>query len=261
MAFVRDTEVGHRDFDEMRNRLRGIVMDYVGDLDDGIQDYYSPQSTLIAHAIIRHASARQMRVVISRFHSQVSAYRIHRYDVFRRRAFDHELMQRVFDEWEEGMKFYRGCYEKEANPYVLQQGALYLSAKSRYQEAFQMIDQALSASSRILPSIRKSHAAILFKANIDRPDTDGIVKTALHKSMEILKECYDYDQRKAYHAQVFSDQALRYDRRFGREEALGYLQTALAWLSEEKRRSPWHREVARLHWVVERRLGLFPVHR
>ena len=256
VAFFRDTDIKATQFGVLRNRLRGLVVDYVGDLDDGVQDYYAPRSTLVSQAVIRQASSRRLKSVITRFHKQVSSYRIHRYDVFRRRAFAHDLMRRVFDDWEEGMSFYRECYSRERTAYVLQQGALYLSSKRRYQEAFQMIDESLSVSNHRIPSIRNSHAVILFEANIGRPETSGIVKQTLQESMDILKECHAYDQRKAYHAQVFADHSLRYDGRFGRAEAQDYLEMALSWLKEEQRNSPWHREVARLRGTVARRLGV-----
>ena len=102
-------------------------------------------------------------------------------------------MRRVFGEWKEGLRFYRDCHAKEENVYVLQQGALYLSDKKRFQESFQMIDEALVKSDYMIPSIRNSHAAILFRANINRPDEDGLVTKTLQESMEILKDCYAYD--------------------------------------------------------------------
>ena len=81
-----------------------------------------PRSSLLSQAVINQAPTRQLKSVIARFHNQVSSYRIHRYDVFRRRAFDHDLMRRVFEDWEEGIAFYRDCYSKEGTPYILQQG-------------------------------------------------------------------------------------------------------------------------------------------
>ena len=257
LAFFRGTGINYEHLYEMRNKIQGIVVDYVGDLDDGAQDYFSPRSSLISEAVIGQATSGQLKRMVTRFHEQVSSFRIHRHDVFRRRAFDHELMRLVFRDWEEGKEFYRQSYSREdQNPFVLQQGALYLSRKHRFQEAFQMIDEALSRTSRRIPSIRNSHATILFRANINRGDTDdGIVKRTLQESMDILRECYAYDQRKAYHAQIFADQSLRYESRYGREEGQAYLETALTWLKEEVRRSPWNREVKRLRGVVARRLS------
>ena len=255
LAFFRGSDVDYVRISEMRNRMSGIVVDYLGDYDDGAQDYYRARSTLLSQAVMNQATALQLKNVILRFHGQVSSYRIHRYDVFKRRAFDHDLMDRVFRDWKEGMDFYKNAHLKETNPYVLQQGALFLSGKKRYQEAFNMIDESLAVSNRRIPSIRNSHATILFSANIDRTDTDGMVQRTLRQSMNILSECYNDDQRKAYHAQTFADQALRYDTRYGTAEGRNYLETALSWLKEEQAKSPWHREVRRLAAVVVRRLN------
>ena len=254
LAFFRGTDIDYLSIAELRSRLSGIIVDYIGDLDDGVQDYYTARSTLVSQAVLNQASSRQLRAMILRFHGQVSTYRIHRYDVFKRRAFDHDLMDRVFTDWQEGLSFYESAHMKETNPYVLQQGALYLSGKKRYQEAFRMIDESLAVSNRRIPSIRNSHATILFNANIDRVDTDGMVQRTLQQSMEILSECYNDDQRKAYHAQTFADQSLRYDAKFGSDQGRFYLETALSWLREEQSKSPWHREVRRLSGVVARRL-------
>lgn len=255
LAFFSDNVSDYSEIHDMRENLGRLLTDYLGDLDDGDQDYYSPRSTLVAEAVINQAGLADLKRVITRFHNKVSPYRIHRFDVFKRRAYDATLMQRVFDEWEEGKGFYRSAYDRDKSPYVLQQGALYLAHKRQFQEAFQMIDEALVVSNRRIPSIRNSHAVILFRANINRPETDGTVKRTLQQSMEILRECYGDDKRKAYHATVFADQALSYDGRFGRSESKEYLETAASWLKEEQRRSPWHREVKRLYGVIARRLG------
>ena len=255
LAFFRGIVADFSEILEMREKLGRLVTDYLGDLSDGVQDYYSPRSTLVAEAVIRQGASDDLKRVVTRFHDQVSPYRIHHFDVFKRRAYDAALMRRVFDDWEDGMRFYRKAYERDKSPYVLQQGALFLAHRRRFGDAFGMIDEALVASERRIPSIRNSHAVILFRANIDRPETDGTVKRTLQESMEILRECYTYDQRKAYHAAVFADQSLQYDDRFGRSEAREYLETAFTWLVEERHNSPWHREVRRLAGVVGRRLG------
>lgn len=255
LTYFGDDIPGYSDIYKMKATLGRIVTDYLGDFDDGSQDYFTPRSALVAEAVILQADNLDLKRVITRFHERVSPYRIHRFDVFKRRAYDAELMVKVFDNWEEGRNFYIKAFERDRSPYVLQQGALYLADKRRFQEAFQMIDQALIESNYQIPSIRNSHAVILFKANINREETDGTVKRTLQQSMEILRECYHSDKRKAYHATVFADQALQYDTRFGRVESREYLETALAWLQEERKKSPWHREVKRLSEVVARRLG------
>ena len=256
LAFYRGTNLSYQDVFKMRDDLRGLVSSYEGDFDDGTQDYYSPRSSLISRAIINQARSSQLRRVIERFHNQVSSFRIVRYDIFKKRAFAHELMQRAFGDWNDGIEFYRNAYQKEQNPYVLQQGSLYLANKSRFNEAFQMIDAALSASNHRIPAIRNSHAVILFNANIKQPETDGTVEKTLQESMEILMECYEYDRRKAYHAQKLAEHALQYEKRFGFDKTEPYLKTALAWLNQEAGRRPWLREVSRLRRAVSVSIGV-----
>ena len=129
LSFFRNSGIDYFRIAELRNRMRGVVVDYIGDLDDGAQDYYTARSTIVSQAVMNQATPNQLKTMILQFHRQVSSYRIHRYDVFKRRAFDHDLMDRVFRDWQQGMAFYNAAHEKETNPYVLQQGALYLSGK------------------------------------------------------------------------------------------------------------------------------------
>ena len=254
LAFFRGQITDFSEIYKLRSTLGRLVADYLGDLNDGVQDYYSPRSTLVAEAIVDQAGGDDLRRVITRFHNEVSILRIHYFDVFRRRAYDAYLMKRVFENWEEGMQFYRKAFKRDRTPYVLQQGALYLSHKCQFHEAFRMIDEALIMSNQRILTIRNSHAIILFTANIDRPETDGTVERTLQESMEILRECYRQDKRKVYHAITFADHALKYDNRFGRVKSKEYLDTALGWLNEEQERSPWNRNVKRLVSVVKRRL-------
>ena len=239
---------------EMREALGRMLSDYTGKLNDGIQDYFVPRSVMVAKAILEAAKPKTLKPMILRFHREVSPHRIHRFDIFRRRAYDAGFMKSVFVEWEEGRDFYDEVYFRDDSPYILQQGALYLANKKQYTEAFSMIDEALIKSERRIPSIRNTHAIILFKANIDRQDIDGTVKRTLDESMEILEECYREDERKAYHATTYADHALLYDSRFGRQLARGYLHQADNWLKLLAQQLPWHRNIKRLSKVVKKRL-------
>ena len=135
------------------------------------------------------ATSRQLRNVIRRFHTQVSNYRIHRYEVFKRRAFDHDLMPTVFSPiGKRELDFYE-CRPHQGTQSVCAPArcVVNLSGKKRYQEAFRMIDESLSVSNRRIPSIRNSHATILFSANIDQTDVDGVVRRTLRQSMEMIE--------------------------------------------------------------------------
>ena len=61
---------------------------------------------------------------------------------------------------------------------------------------------------------------------------DAQTRAILDKSMQIVKKCYQDDQRKTYHAIVFAEQALEYYTIFGDNIAKSYLESASTWLSE-----------------------------
>ena len=253
IAFMRDVTTDYKEIYSMRAKLGGMISDYVGDLVDGYQDHFVSRSTLVASAVLENAPGPAIRQMMLTFHKNVSPYRICRYDVFKRQAYDADLMIRAFTQWEEGSEFYQTLYSRDRSPYLLQQGALYLSRKGRHIEAFEMIDAAITASGGRVWSIRNSHAIILFKANIGHYE-DPTARRMLRKSMDILSTCYRSDKRKPFHALTLADQATKYWDAYGDDDAREYLQQALAWLQEEAERAPWNDGVRRLVPLVERRL-------
>jgi len=255
-AFLRNNL---NDYDEVYTHLKNLgslISEYVGDLVDGNQDHFVPRSTVVSEAIISQTPGPVFAQCLKRFHTDISPLRICRYDIFRRRAFDADYFSRAFPNWEDGRAFYDELHERDPSPYLRQQGALYLAKKKRFVEAFSWIDEAIIKSANRIPSIRHSHAIILFNANIDLAGIDDPkVKETLDRSMQILSDCYKYDKRKNYHATTFADQALLYWNAYSDSSAREYLTTANAWLKEETRRSPWHRRVKQLLAAVENQLA------
>jgi hypothetical protein len=251
LAYFDEDVADYDEICQLLDRLGSMITDYHGDYADTPQDHFSPRSTLFANAVIYQASSSALKSMVIRFHENLRPYHICRYDVFRRRAFDADLMERAFQVWQEGKLFYESVCASDASPYFLQQGALYLSRKRRHTEAFGWIDEAVTRSNYRIPSIRHSHAIILFRANIGQPETDETVNRTLRMSMDILSECYAYDRRKIYHALTFADQAIQYYDKYGNDEATEYLLTARKWLGDELRRAPWLRNAARLLRQVE----------
>lgn len=246
MAFFRDSLSETMELFEIGNRLRTMIIDYSGELDDGMQDYFAARSTIFAETIIEVAPHDELRKMIVNFYKDVSVYRIHRYDIFKRYAFDANLMSNVFNNWEEGFVFYDEAFNRDSSPYARQQGALYLARKQRYTEAFRWIDEAVAQSGGKIPSIRHSHAIILFNANYAH---DKDVKELLQQSMNILSECYNYDKRKTYHAATYAEQAIKYYKKYSDKS---YLSQAKAWIEEEIKNSPWHRRAKWLRGEIEK---------
>lgn len=255
MAFFRDLACDYKEIYRMSESLGAMITDYAGELADGEQDYFIPRSIVVAEAVIEQAPPMALKRVLLRFHKEVSPHRIHRFDIFRRLAFDADLIRIAFPRWEEGLEFFETICGRDTSPFLRQQCALYLFKKNKLTEAFKWIDEAIMLSAGKIPSIRNSHAVILFKANIGRPETDGTVQRTIRQSMEILSECYNYDRRKAYHARVFAEQALRYNEVYSDASASEYLSTANRWLKDELRKSPWDWKIKSLLAVVSTKLG------
>ena len=252
IAFLRDIESDYRKIYEMCDRLGSMISEYYGPLADEEQDYWVPHSTIVADAILDQALSTWLKRVLIRFHKNVSPYRIPRYDVFRKWAYDAKLFVKAFPTWQEGKEFYDRAYFRDSTPYLRQQGAIYLAHKKRFDEAFAWIDEAVTQSGGKVWSILNSHAIILFRANIDRSPSDPTVQRTLQESMDILSRCYNDDKRKTYHALTFADQAIKYYKVYENEVALGYLETAKRWLTNEATRSPWNNKIRRLDSEVSK---------
>lgn len=157
--------------------------------------------------------------------TQESPYAILRYDVFRRKAFDSELFRKIFT-YEEAIRIYDYLYERDGNPYTLQQKALCQSAFGDYQSAFSSIDLAKSKRPENF-SFKNSEAIIRFEANHKNHNSKSV--DYMKQAMRILEQCYNNDKRKIYHAQKYSEFALVLSNEYGIDD---YLEMALTWLTE-----------------------------
>lgn len=241
----------------MENELDDMLSEFEGsnDLLDSSIDYYYPRTYFIAEAILKYSSSELLRKVMCNVVNNVPKYLIFNFKTFRKFAFDSLLANRAFKDSNEGKKFYQSAYLYDnENPYVLQQGALFLSKKKQYQEAFKWIDRAINSTNDKYFSIRNSHAIILFDANYDLL-LDEMVEKQLDRSMEILHKCYNDDSRKIFHAIVYADQAERYYMKTNSSKTIRYLQQAMIWLKEESSNNPWSYELKQRINNVEKILG------
>lgn len=221
-----------------------IIKEFIpqGKVDYCDMDYYYPRSIFVAETIIEAASQKLLKVVLETIITNVHPIRICDYHVFRKFAFDKCFALRAFPEHEDGLRYYKNAYlYDKCNPYVLQQGALYLAQKKQYQIAFNMIDKAISMTDDRYFSIRNSHAFILFDANIEKHSDES--RLELDKSMKILEKCMVSDSRKKFHACTYGSQAIKYYARYHDERAIGYLKQAELWLKSELKQAHWDIEL------------------
>lgn len=214
----------------------GDSFGFLGDINFEEQDYYQCRTRYIAEIIINKIrNYGLLRHVIVRFVKNIPSFKICRYDIFKRRAFDADLMTKIFPYPQDGIDFYTSCTSIDDAPFLYQQAALYLSRKRRYKEAFTWIEYAKNNSSKNIFSIKNTHAIILFNANIDSLYRDEYsVLSTLHESLDIIEDCYKNDRRKSYHARVFGELVLKLYKIYGFEVSEKYLVKAYEWLDVER---------------------------
>lgn len=247
----------YQDVLEMKDELEDMLSEFAGsnDLLDSSIEYYYPRTYFIAEAILKYSSPLLLKKIMSKVIDNVPKYLIYNFKTFRKFAFDSLLTAKAFVDWKDGMDFYKSAYLYDnENPYVLQQGALFLSKKKQYQEAFKWIDKAINSTNDKYFSIRNSHAIILFDANYEL-ELNNMVEEQLDRSMEILHKCYHDDSRKIFHAIVYADQAERYFIKANSEKTINYLQQAKKWLKEESSNNSWNYELKQRLSKVEKILA------
>lgn len=209
-------------------------------------DVYRPRSSIVAESILEYSSKNLLARVMWNVIKKVNSFTICNYHKFRRWAFDKSLVMRAFPDWKEGKEFYEEAFLYDnRNPYILQQGALYLSAKRKYRDAFDWIDKAKTLTNDKHFSIRNSHAIILFDSNYDVNNEEAL--NQLDVSMKILQKCYTDDMRRTFHAKTYADQALRYYKRIQNDRAIEYLKQAQIWINEELKENSWEYELKLLN--------------
>ncbi|VEN74720.1 conserved hypothetical protein [Candidatus Desulfarcum epimagneticum] len=245
-GFLRDHITDYQDVYNKINSLGKLIKELSSQLVDlENQDYYLPRSSFLSEVLLTIASPSDLKEMLILFHANLSSFRICRYYIFKKRAYDAELIGKAFIDWKQGIEFYNTANQRDESPYLKQQCALYLMHKKRFKESFSWIDRALMQSDFNIPSIKNSHAIILFRANIDHPH-DSSARVSLTKSMDILKECYRSDKRKTYHALVYSDHAIQFAEFFDDNLSREYLINAKKWLSEEFKKFSWNRNCKRM---------------
>ena len=233
-AYLDDEVSDYEQVIELMNSLKGMVNEVLGSVVDEFQDqdYFQPRSQILAETIIQQTRGEVFKTVITKFYRNVPRHVIPRFYVFKRNAYDAYYITKAFSDWREGLDFYESVFNYDKTPFVLQQCALYLLRKNKYSEAALKIDKALQISKMRIYSIENTHAIILFKANIIAKKLDAQTRDILDKSMNILKKCYQDDQRKTYHAIVFAEQSLEYFSIFSDSTAKSYLELSKKWLLE-----------------------------
>lgn len=240
---------------EMRKQLSDFLQeDDEEELAANNIDGYRPRSSIVSDAVLEYTSKDLLARVMWGVIENVNYMSICNYNKFRRWAFDKTLVMRAFPDCRKGKEFYEEAFLFDnRNPYILQQGALYLSSKKYYNDAFDWIDKAKTLTNDRQFSIRNSHAVILFDANYEVMSYEA--ECQMDNSMAILHKCYSDDKRRTFHAKTYADQALRYYRKYHNDKAKAYLEQAKIWLDDEIKENSWEYELKSLFVRVNETLA------
>jgi tetratricopeptide (TPR) repeat protein len=237
-------DCSYNDVFEMRAELNDLIKDFdvsFTDLDSNM-DYYYPKSYYIAECVLKKCPSWLLRVVLNKFINNLTPVVICNYSSFKKHGFDKTIISKAFERTSEGQDFYERAFLFDyQNPFVLQQGALFLSSRRRYTDAFNWIDRAINMTGNRYFSIRNSHAVILFDANIGNNDVSA--RVILDQSMSILEKCINDDKRVIFHALTYASQAIEYAKRYNDSVAFGYIDKAIDWLRNEIELNDWNVEV------------------
>lgn len=228
-TFLGRRIVNYQELFILINQLNSLVKDAYTQIEHN-EDFFRPRSTLIAEAIISACKPSRLAKFLNDFFEILSPTLIHRFDIFRKQAFDAKTIGRAFSQVDEGIEFYNKMLKYDDSPYIKQQFAIYLMHKNKFTMAFNMIDRAIGETGGKNFSIRNTHAIILFKANINKDPNDMNVINSIAESMDILSKCYLSDKRKLYHVKVYSEHALQFREVYGDEKAREYISKAISWI-------------------------------
>lgn len=213
------------------NEANGLLraLDVAVDCCEDDQDYYDIRSKMFLHHCKKVLTENNDLVqayssVVKTFIERIPVYKIYRYNLFRRSAYDAKFFHILFKE--ESNEIYEKLYDYEPNPYTLQQWALCRSYLKQFKLAFADIDKALRQRPNNF-SIKNTSAIILFEANREERNETGRQKRA--EAMKILTECYKNDKRKAYHANRFAEFAINI---FEIDNDSKYIEQAQKWIDE-----------------------------
>lgn len=242
-SYLRDVTDDYLQMQQYINEIGKIILQCGDDsfkflnVDFSEQDYYQSRSKYFAELIIRNLPNKNgiLKKVLMTFIDNVPAFKICRFDIFKRNAFSADFAVKAFAKIEEGCDYYEKCALIDDTEYIYQQAALYLSKKREYTLAFKWIERARNFAVFNRFSIDNTHAIIQFSANINvEEDDEGSIEGLLEQSLKTLQSCYQNDRRKVIHVNTFADLTKQFYDRFGYEIAAEYISQACEWLEKEK---------------------------
>lgn len=138
-SYLRDVTDDYQKMQQYINEIGKIILQCGDDsfkflnVDFEEQDYYQSRSRYFAELIIRNLpnSIGILKKVLVTFVENVPAFKICRFDIFKRNAFSADFAVKAFANIDEGCDYYEKCALIDDTEYIYQQAALYLSKKQQ----------------------------------------------------------------------------------------------------------------------------------
>lgn len=233
IAYYYDTEVNYEAIYSYVDKLRSVIDD-ANYYEDDTQDFFTLRSKVFSEMSIEVIDNATLSKVISTFHKNISFRMIHNFKMFKRKAWDADVICKAFPDVEKGKIFYNQQIANNNDYYIKHQYAIYLFRLNQIDEAWRMIEEAFNDSNGSIFSIRNTHATYLFERNIDKNEDEyNTVKSMLEKSFEELEKCLDKDSSKSYHAITYARHAIRYHERYKSKQSMQFVTYARNYISKE----------------------------
>nr|WP_303851685.1 SIR2 family protein [Seleniivibrio woodruffii] len=227
-------ECDYKQIYKYAKNLRSLVDDENYYDDDDSQDYFSLRSKIFSEMSITIIDPNVLSKVIRRFHNNINQRLIPNFKMFKRKAWDADIMCIAFQDWREGKNFYDEQILKNNDFFIKHQYAIYLYRKNMVDDAWRLIEEAYNDSNGRVFSIRNTHATYLFDRNIDKKeDSHDTVINSLLSSFDELEKCLNNDNSKTYHVTTYARHALKFYHRYKNADSRFIINKAITYIDRE----------------------------
>ncbi|MCT7581232.1 SIR2 family protein [Aliarcobacter butzleri] len=213
LLYYQNDNITYKDIYTIKNKLSSLIDENDHFSISEEQDYFTLRSTAFAAIALRQIPSDILSKVLHKFSFNVHKDIIVRYNTFKRKAFDADIVTKAFRDIRDGIEFFERIIAMDPSEYRYQQFSLYLYRKGDLKKSWECIEEAIL----INPSswtIKNTHAYILFKKNINVHIEEAIVKETLDETFRVIENCIQKDIRSSFHIITFCENSIEYYERF-----------------------------------------------
>jgi hypothetical protein len=231
--YTEEDDIGYTEIFEFVGNLRSAIDDE-NYFKDAEQDYFTLRSQIFSEFSVKAIHPKVLGRVIRKFHKNIHKTLIHNFYIFKKRAWNADIIKLAFPNFKDGIAFYEDQLKHYIDPFIKHQYALYLSRNHKVNSAWRIIEEAYNDTSGRIFSINNTHAMFLFERNIDKDEDEyGTVESMLIKSFDELELCLKKDASTGYHVVTYAKHAKRFHNRYHNEKSSLFMKKAIKFVKEE----------------------------